>query len=61
MLEFILLRKVLLWLRTDHSVAGEADGDPPRGLRLHEMFFKCPSLRREETEMVRAVIGPLTK
>ena len=48
-------------LRTALSVAGEAVGDPLRCLRLHEMFFKCPTLRRGETETARAVIGPLTK
>ena len=48
-------------LRRALSVAGEPDGDPLRRLRLREIFCKCPSLRRGETETARAVIGPLTK
>ena len=42
------------------SVAGEPVGEPLRRLRLREMFFKGPSLRRGETETARAAIGPLT-
>ena len=42
--------KVLYVGYTVLSVAGEPDGDPLRRLRLREMFFKCPSLRRGETE-----------
>ena len=55
------VRRAVRRLRRAISVAGEPVGEPLRRLRLGEMFFKCPSLRRGETETARAVIGPLTK